>query len=471
MKKSLLLFITLFTVALSALAVTDGQTYPEVNGIKIVNKWIMDRVHTPDIYVGSAIESQRARTATMDQGIIYVARSEERMVVVGNDTIMQSVIHRFSAEDGSQLEDLPLYLNGAPYGRFLGVASIGKDSFHHIWVAPMTGGGDNEQHTHQFVPIYMVDIETGELTLITELNKEETLNDTGWPRTDYVDVIGDLTLEQAECNIMTVAGATADPGLPHIYRNHADQGGDWEGGFDGDYHIDIVNFYPDTKSGFSLAPVIKMIEIPDEEMRYSGETFYIDCFDTAPVVYNCAQEYIDSFEDVDPTLKPKSAPNGCMEFVLEGQTYFVYSIADMHGNGNGCQANICLLGDDVSLSSMTKCWKIPADSLGKANDSGLRVHCFAVDYGVDAQGHEEVTLLTFKAYNGMAVYKIGRNVDAATPDLPGDVNGDGEVGIADVNVLINLILDNNQDPNGDVNGDGEVGIADVNTLINLILQS
>ena len=460
MKKTLLLFITLLTAALSAWAVTDGQTYPEVNGIKIVNQWIFDRVHTPAAYTNSPICNQRARTATMDQGIIYVARSEERAVIIGTDTISQSVIHRFSAADGTELEDLPLTLDGAPYGRFLGVASIGKDSFHHIWVAPMTSTAQ------QYIPVYLVDTETGELTLVVEMDKGDAPQ-----RTDYLDVIGDLTLEQAECNIMTVAGSTADPGFPTLYRMHADQGGDWEGGFDGDPYMDIINFYPETKTGFSLAPVIKMIEGPDEESRYSGEMFYIDCFDTAPVIYDFSGSVIDSFEDVDPELWPKATPNGCVEFKLDDRDFFVYVIADMNGNGYGCQANICELGEGQSLAGMTKYWKIPADSLGKVNDSGLRVHSFAVEYGVDDEGFEEVTLFTFKAYNGMAVYKIGRNVSTDEPPVPGDVNGDGEVNISDISDIIDLILSGKVTDSGDVNDDGEINITDINFVIDMILKS
>lgn len=460
MKKSLLLFITLLTAALSAWAVTDGQTYPEVNGIKIVNQWIFDRVHTPAAYTNSPICNQRARTATMDQGIIYVARSEERAVIIGTDTISQSVIHRFSAADGTELEDLPLTLDGAPYGRFLGVASIGKDSFHHIWVAPMTSTAQ------QYIPVYLVDTETGELTLVVEMDKGDAPQ-----RTDYLDVIGDLTLEQAECNIMTVAGSTADPGFPTLYRMHADQGGDWEGGFDGDPYMDIINFYPETKTGFSLAPVIKMIEGPDEESRYSGEMFYIDCFDTAPVIYDFSGSVIDSFEDVDPELWPKATPNGCVEFKLDDRDFFVYVIADMNGNGYGCQANICELGEGQSLAGMTKYWKIPADSLGKVNDSGLRVHSFAVEYGVDDEGFEEITLFTFKAYNGMAVYKIGRNVSTDEPPVPGDVNGDGEVNISDISDIIDLILSGKVTDSGDVNDDGEINITDINFVIDMILKS
>ena len=461
MKKSLLLFVALFAAALGAMADTDGQTYEPVNDIKIVNQWIFDRVHSGTAYTDNDICNQRARTATMDNGIIYVSRSEEHLVVEGNDSIMQSVIHRFSAVDGRQLDDLYLTLDGAPYGRFLGVASIGKDSFHHIWVAPMTST------VQQYVPVYMVDTQTGELTLIVEMDKGDAPQ-----RTDYLDVMGDLTREQAECNIMTVAGSTADPGFPTLYRMHADQGGDWEGGFDGDPYMDVINFYPETKTGFSLAPVIKMIEGPDEESRYSGEMFYIDCFDTAPVIYDLSGSVIDSFEDVEQQLWPKAAPNGCIEFQLEDRNFLVYAVADMNGNGNGCQANICELGEGQSLAGMTKYWKIPADSLGKVNDSGLRVHCFAVEYGTDSEGNEEVTLFTFKAYNGMAVYKIGKNVGGGQTGVPGDVNGDGDVNIGDINALIAVILGAEDTTQGrsDVNGDGDVNIGDINAVINLILS-
>ena len=53
--------------------------------------------------------------------------------------------------------------------------------------------------------------------------------------------------------------------------------------------------------------------------------------------------------------------------------------------------------------------------------------------------------------------------------LPGDVNGDGEVNIADVNTVIDLILDGQMTPAADVNGDGEVNIADVNAIIGMMI--
>ena len=57
-----------------------------------------------------------------------------------------------------------------------------------------------------------------------------------------------------------------------------------------------------------------------------------------------------------------------------------------------------------------------------------------------------------------------------TAVLRGDVNLDGEVNIADVNAVIDIMLTGSTDPNGDVNGDGEVGIADVNAVIDAILD-
>ena len=53
----------------------------------------------------------------------------------------------------------------------------------------------------------------------------------------------------------------------------------------------------------------------------------------------------------------------------------------------------------------------------------------------------------------------------------GDVNGDGEINIADINAVIDMILGGTISPSGDVNGDSEVNIADVNTLIDLILTN
>ena len=54
--------------------------------------------------------------------------------------------------------------------------------------------------------------------------------------------------------------------------------------------------------------------------------------------------------------------------------------------------------------------------------------------------------------------------------LPGDVNGDGEINISDINCIIDMILSGESTLDGDVNGDGEVNISDISSLIDIILS-
>lgn len=55
--------------------------------------------------------------------------------------------------------------------------------------------------------------------------------------------------------------------------------------------------------------------------------------------------------------------------------------------------------------------------------------------------------------------------------LPGDVNADGSVNIADINALIGAILNGNRSAIYDVNEDGSVNITDINAIINWILAN
>ena len=62
----------------------------------------------------------------------------------------------------------------------------------------------------------------------------------------------------------------------------------------------------------------------------------------------------------------------------------------------------------------------------------------------------------------------------ATSALRGDVNRDGEVTVADVNAVIDVIVKDDADAEllslADVNQDGEVSIADVNNVIDILLR-
>ncbi len=111
---------------------------------------------------------------------------------------------------------------------------------------------------------------------------------------------------------------------------------------------------------------------------------------------------------------------------------------------------------------------------------------FKIDWAVDEQGrHVNLTHIDFiKVYNAVNQYcgwigetstevaaGIDYHPDAVMPVvIEGDVNGDGEVSVSDINSVIDVILGGATLPTADVNGDGEVGVSDVNALIGIIIK-
>lgn len=78
---------------------------------------------------------------------------------------------------------------------------------------------------------------------------------------------------------------------------------------------------------------------------------------------------------------------------------------------------------------------------------------------------------SFDVYSSMAPWNLFGNIVGINEiqKLPGDVNGDGMVNIADINVIIDIILSGGSNTAADVNGDGVVNISDINAIINIIL--
>ena len=58
---------------------------------------------------------------------------------------------------------------------------------------------------------------------------------------------------------------------------------------------------------------------------------------------------------------------------------------------------------------------------------------------------------------------------AQTAPLPGDLNGDNEVNITDINLLIHAISTGNGEATYDLNGDGAINITDLSTLLEIAM--
>ena len=73
-------------------------------------------------------------------------------------------------------------------------------------------------------------------------------------------------------------------------------------------------------------------------------------------------------------------------------------------------------------------------------------------------------------YRQAAFWKNFKTIVGIDIHLPGDVNADGSINIADVNALIAAILNGDRSTVLDVNGDGTINITDINTVINYIIK-
>ena len=104
-------------------------------------------------------------------------------------------------------------------------------------------------------------------------------------------------------------------------------------------------------------------------------------------------------------------------------------------------------------------------------DSDNKYHA---NFGWGGVGNAWFTINSFSG-NTFNYCKHPKAVIGIQPKILGDVNGDREVNIADINAIIDIILSGNtSSPNygrADVNGDGEVNIADLNAIIDIILRN
>ena len=112
---------------------------------------------------------------------------------------------------------------------------------------------------------------------------------------------------------------------------------------------------------------------------------------------------------------------------------------------------------------------------GQFRDYSLTFKVYDDGYGTDDEKFVSFIALCCCSQYDMGMLLVNRmSIEDITPEtiLEGDVNHDGEVNIADVNALLDIVLTGSTDNDrADVNHDGEVNIADVNQLIDIVLSN
>ena len=126
------------------------------------------------------------------------------------------------------------------------------------------------------------------------------------------------------------------------------------------------------------------------------------------------------------------------------------------------------------------------------SDGAIRIYVSSVnakEFSGNSGAIMTLSLTASSGFSGQAIIKLKNTICAEAigtrhvlndemcivnpsdnPSVKGDVNGDGEVNIADINAVIDIILSSSSNSAGDVNWDGEINIADINAIIAIILS-
>ena len=140
-----------------------------------------------------------------------------------------------------------------------------------------------------------------------------------------------------------------------------------------------------------------------------------------------------------------------------------YSVKDNSEGKPIWNVATCSTGDTIAeapvRSKSTLYWSLNLDNTQPAK---FRIY--------EIGGHK--TAATYA--DDFTLYYTGEEGGPVDP-IPGDVNGDREISISDINAIIDVLLGGSANHaelqrRADVNGDGEVSISDINAVIDLLLK-
>ena len=221
------------------------------------------------------------------------------------------------------------------------------------------------------------------------------------------------------------------------------------------YTFDYHYFYES-----AIEPPFTNLVIPNSVLYIGDDVFY----------YQGEYQYEEGhFEEGRYKVSPiKTIVIGKSVKTIGSHSFYTGSQSRYNDNGT-------LIDGDVDLQSITCLAKVPpqtSDAFASYILDNPIYGWYETDYVIYHRVPLYVPMESVEAYKSDEEWGRFQTIVGIEARDPSDVNGDGEVTIADVNCIVHEILYLYISPNNleyDVNGDGEVTIADVNAVIDAIL--
>lgn len=420
MKRNLLLGCALLAAGASFAAIpTDGCTYETKDGVQMQSIWCASRLINPEAFnkifnPETGLDGNNARRCCALDGKIYVTAAATKVEGEGDaaKTTYPASLVTFDLLTGDFIDSKPLMLNGSQIDGQLAAMNIGVDDFGHVWVTGFNSGAEGTK-----IPIYVLNVETGELTLAGEPIEWPADDAAARARIDFSDVTGDVTGEQAD-GVYGAAGAQTT----YCYRFVRTQdSATWEPGMDGyaAWPAEDVQLWPETVAAWGDNSTLVFAE-------GTSTMFYANGRGSLPSCYSCeggVSELIGSFGMAGEGCSPdKPGVTGAFEFVLGDHMYLAYG--NTQGDG-GSTTKISRMGGDATggtFEGMELMWDMPAN--GGYSDISNGGHGFRTMYPVyteDANGKKGVFIVSFYSKTVMAVYLVAEEgFEAGVNDIAAD---------------------------------------------------
>lgn len=426
MKKSLLL-AAMAGIALSSTAQgVDPAVYEAKEGLELKNVWLMSLGNKENGVAMDAWEKVKqlaanpgkATTATRVGDYIYIACSQAWVPMVDENGNPFDGLDHFShlvvlnANTGEIVKDLDLTLDGAKYEGLIAANCIGHDDFGHVWITPYVSNCyDASTNEAKPINLYMVDTETGAMTLVYGFEFDEIEGPTAGGRIDYCDVLGNLVGDEDGCSFMAVPNESAKAYIWVKYEGTDE----WDLTAEGSNVVVVKDTYPANQGAWNYSPMGAFVH---EEGNYEANFFWIDGHTTNPALYDITGELISSHathaaDDNEETpgpwagFIPDRQANGMRQFTLGGEEYLAYAMVFPDDSKMGGHVAIVKLDNNGGLEDATPLWTAPAARLGIAKGEGRFSHSIDVSPIMkDENGKEAVEIMIYKDMNGVGVYRL-----------------------------------------------------------------